>query len=572
MWRLGDHAFNLGRVTLTLGLAIAGMRCSASNDVAVEERTSGLTVPWLYYPLATVQPGYAGYCGYWNGSSCSNTHDAYDLKGNLGDTVYAPAEGDVWVQGSGCAEASGCTSDGDALAACGGSCGNWLTIAAANGLIIKMCHFHAISVGNVHVLLGQPIGTVGHTGSANTCNSGFVSHLHFALASNRGSTPGYIDAACTVGNHNNNCIDPGAPPGAPPGSCACATTPPNQWVTNGSTVVLAKSKLATVNVAVSTGAGTVTVWRNGNETPIGSTTSSRAFYFNIGDTYTFEASPNPGNSFAKFCGDTACSITTSSNPFSGTITASSGNVFAYFNACVPDSDNTTCFLAFKAFGAPVCGSGWTNNCGQDVTCHCSSSTTQTCDTTPGSPTQGTCVNRSGAVYGFYDAYAGCVPNCSGKSCGDDSCGGYCGSGTGSCAAGYVCSGGNCVMPPATCPTGTCNTSNATGWCGAGYYCNTSGIANGAANTLYYCSSAGGYATSPRYCNEECHFRPGLNDQCWEDTSSCYYWRNYNVYACGWDSVNGNPRIDYSCHYGSKSIHQWCAPGRCAWGSVNDYCY
>jgi len=498
----------------------------------------------------------------------------------------------------------------------------------------KYCHLNSVTVpvnnpdGTPHVVeVGDQIGTLGQTEAYCNDQNG-VQHVHFAVSNTENGGWG-----CVVGANQANCIDPGSPPGE--GSfdkgCAGTVTPNVEWVTTtGGATKLAKdyctpeprattcgrlanlaggpvcgpgytnncnqpvecgpcaggqvcngggmcAAAATVNVQVYTGAGTISVKRNNGVAftgdaggpATGSTTTSLLFPFAVGDTYSFSAAPSSGNLFVKFCGDAACSITTTSNPFSGNITAPQGNVFGYFNPC--DSDSRTCHLLSNLAGAQVCGRDWTNNCGQKVTCNCSSSTTQTCDQTPGSPTDGTCVNRSGALYGFFDCVVGCVPNCSGKNCGDDGCGGYCGSGTGTCPAGYVCSGGNCVIPP-TCPTGTCNTSNATGWCGAGYYCNTSGIANGAANTLYYCSSAGGYATSPRYCNEECHFEPGLNDQCWEDTSSCSYWRNYYVYACGWDSVNGNPRINYSCYYGSKSIHQWCAPGRCAWGSVNDYCY
>jgi hypothetical protein len=166
----------------------------------------------------------------------------------------------------------------------------------------------------------------------------------------------------------------------------------------------------------------------------------------------------------------------------------------------------------------------------------------------------------------------CTPSCATSFCGGpDGCGGICG-----CPAGQHCdASGTCsVANVPTCPPSwlACNTTNGTGWCGAGYYCGKSGMTYAASETLYYCSHAGQQNPSARACNEECHFRPGLDDQCWEDTSNCSYWRSYFVDACGWDYVNGNPRINYQCYYGSKSIHQWCAPGRCAWGSVNDYCH
>lgn len=164
----------------------------------------------------------------------------------------------------------------------------------------------------------------------------------------------------------------------------------------------------------------------------------------------------------------------------------------------------------------------------------------------------------------------CIPKCPSLSCNDDGCGHQC-----QCPTGYTCgylgSQLGCIAHP-TCPTGPCNTSNGTGWCGAGKYCGSSGMTAANASTLYSCSYAGQQDPAARACGEECHFRPGIDDACWEDTSTCYSWRYYNVDACGWDSVNGNPRINYHCYYGSKSIYQWCAPSRCAWGSVNDYCY
>jgi hypothetical protein len=58
--------------------------------------------------------------------------------------------------------------------------------------------------------------------------------------------------------------------------------------------------------------------------------------FNIGDTYSFQGTPASGYSFVNFCGDEpACSLSTTSNPFTGTINASSGNVYANFSANGP---------------------------------------------------------------------------------------------------------------------------------------------------------------------------------------------------------------------------------------------
>ena len=223
------------------------------------------------------------------------------------------------------------------------------------------------------------------------------------------------------------------------------------------------------------------------------------------------------------------------------------------SACNCTSSNSVagwCAYYSNLAGMPVCGPNYTDNCGKTIDC--------------------------GSCGGGQICSSGVCQTCSPPACGPGQCGtltSSCGASAncGGCQSGYACANNSCIPVP-TCPSGTCNTSNATGWCGPGYYCGSSGLGNAAPNTLYYCGSAGAAATSPRACGEECHFRPNNNDACWEDTSTCSAWSPYNVNACGWDSVNGNPRINYHCYYGSKSIYQWCSPGRCAWGSVNDYCY
>jgi hypothetical protein len=86
---------------------------------------------------------------------------------------------------------------------------------------------------------------------------------------------------------------------------------------------------ATVAVQVYTGRGTVTVSRK--DLAIGSTSTSQMFYFNVGDTYRFQATPASGYYFYDFCGDEpGCSLSSTSNPLTGTITASSGHVYANF--------------------------------------------------------------------------------------------------------------------------------------------------------------------------------------------------------------------------------------------------
>ena len=454
----------LGTITLT----------TASSGPLIGQSSSAVPGRWLYLPLSKIGRDVNGFYGYNIASGLCGTHYAEDLTGTQGDPVLAAADGNVLYAGP--------ANDGTGL--------YFVTLTHTNGYTTKYYHLQhmtSLSKGQ-YVPRGTKVGEI-------YSPLGGYSHVHFSVRSGTDNVNG-----CTLSNTTGGCVDPGDPPGmSKSSSCFGDGADPGSgmWVTNSSGVVVlanlanASTTNATVNVAVSAGAGTVTVTRNG--AVVGSTTSSQVFNFNIGDTYAFQASPSSGYSFAEFCGDAACSISTTSNPFSGSITAPSGNVFAYF-----------------------------------VTC---------------------------------------APSCAGRNCGADGCGGSCGS----CGYAQTCGGsGLCVNVP-TCPTGTCQ-SNATGWCGPGYYCNTSGIVNGASNTLYHCSAAGAPADSARYCSEECHYEYGYNDQCWEDTSTCYNWRSYNVDACGWDYVNGNPRIDYHCYYGSKSIYRWCAPGRCAWGSVNDYCY
>jgi hypothetical protein len=84
---------------------------------------------------------------------------------------------------------------------------------------------------------------------------------------------------------------------------------------------------ATVAVSVS-GNGTVRVSRNNGL--LGETKTSQVFNFTIGDTFKFEAVPDAGNSFNRFCADTTCTIPTNQNPFTGTITTAIGSLFTYF--------------------------------------------------------------------------------------------------------------------------------------------------------------------------------------------------------------------------------------------------
>jgi len=231
-------------------------------------------------------------------------------------------------------------------------------------------------------------------------------------------------------------------------------------VTSGSTVVLAKSQIsgtATVNVQVYTGAGTVSVTRNG--TAIGSTTSSQVFNFNIGDTYGFQATPASSYTFVNFCGDEpACSLNTTSNPMTGTITSASGYVYANFKA-----------------NSPTCptGSNW----------HLAGNY---------------CWNEPGmsytSAYHLYDCQsaggsAGDLGNC-GEGCHDEPV------------------GVNDICYSAYCPTGGY-------WYGAGLYCGrASGMSNANPDIVYYCGGAGAKASINQWCSAACVVAPpGYNDHC-----------------------------------------------------------
>ena len=227
---------------LVLGMALSAVGCAPDDPaqgMTTGEHSSASTLngTWLYYPLDRSAAAYAGYCGY----GCqANYHDAYDLKGNVGDVVRAASGGTITVHG-GCRETSGCidtaVDPNNVDVNCGGQCGNWAIIQHDNSMVTKYCHLDTISVGNGRVEVGTRIGTLGHTGSANTCQSGFVPHLHFAVSTNISGNGTYPNSGCTLWNRNGNCVNPGVPPGGSTNDCGCATTPTNLWVQVGGTVV-----------------------------------------------------------------------------------------------------------------------------------------------------------------------------------------------------------------------------------------------------------------------------------------------------------------------------------------------
>ncbi|MBM4388775.1 MAG: hypothetical protein FJ088_13620, partial [Deltaproteobacteria bacterium] len=114
---------------------------------------------------------------------------------------------------------------------------------------------------------------------------------------------------------------------------------------------------------------------------------------------------------------------------------------------------------------------------------CSCSGAMTC---PGGSCAGNCDSGAGTCYcdetcwNFGDCCpdvcqqcgycnGSCVPQCSGKECGDDGCGGSCGT----CPWGWTCNSGKCSCTP-SCSGKECGSDgcgSVCAWCPTGYVCN-----------------------------------------------------------------------------------------------------
>ncbi len=149
----------------------------------------------------------------------------------------------------------------------------------------------------------------------------------------------------------------------------------------------------------------------------------------------------------------------------------------------------------------------------------------------------------------------CVPNCTGKSCGDDGCGGSCGTclggqtctnGACSCPSGYLCSDSTCheCCADADCPTNqvcdrqsqtcvcapnctdkTCGGDGCGGSCGAcpdGQTCTASGT----------CACSTGFLCADGACHQccaaaDCAFTRGGTAECWRCVSgTCGYYSGF----------------------------------------------
>jgi hypothetical protein len=429
----------LGGVLL-IGLAVVG-GCGGGQAPKFGEgkaaRPQALTSDCFQFPTSPYDstsyysfgyyPWLNAYCTTPDGLSHPLVHTAQDDKQPVGAPVFAAGNGTIV-----------------AVVSAGTCYATEMLVrhTLPDGSIVHTQYMHVNpTVTSGDVTKGQTIATVADL-NALCPNQGLVSHLHFGVwnsgtitqMSYRGRLP--KDVPCG-------------------GDTAFADQwiNPNDFINSHSTCATTN---ATVNVAVSTGAGTVTVTRNG--TVIGSTTTSQVFNFNIGDTFVFQASPGPGYTFNKFCGDAACSITTTSNPFSGSITASSGNLFTYFDATSP-----TC---------PT-GGNWVGGGNY-------------------------CWNEPGMSY----TSASHLYNCqsAGGSAGD----------LGNCSQGChnMPAGTNDICYQAVCPTGGY-------WYGAGLYCGLAGgMSNAAPNIVYYCSGPGAYGSISSVCGGNCVVAPpGVNDHC-----------------------------------------------------------
>ena len=119
-----------------------------------------------------------------------------------------------------------------------------------------------------------------------------------------------------------------APPAAPCSFLPHGHVPASSCHNENGSTANPISACATVTVVIQQGTGTVQVFRNSQL--IDQTSVTKKYPFKVNDGFTFFAVGSGGQTFQKFCDDLACTITTTQNPFSGTITVSSGFMRTYF--------------------------------------------------------------------------------------------------------------------------------------------------------------------------------------------------------------------------------------------------
>ena len=423
---------------LLIGFSIVAGNCTSNvNEPIVGETTQEVTGPWLYLPLSKIGSDVNGYYGWNIASQACRTHYAEDLTGSQGDPVLAAADGNVLYAGP--------ANDGTGL--------SFVTLSHSNGYTTKYYHLQNAPART----RGDPVARGTKVGEISSPLGGY-SHVHFAVRQGTDNING-----CTLSNTTGGCVDPGDPPGmTKSSSCSGDGHDPGQgmWVTDANGVVVlasAPTGNATVNVRVYAGAGTISVTRNNQ--PQGSTSSSKVFSFNVNDSFVFSATPVAGYTFVRFCGDEPnCSLATTANPFSGKITASSGNVYANFRANSPSCPTGSNWH--------LAGNYCWNEPGMSYT---SASHLYNCQSAGGS--------------------AGDLGNC-GEGCHDEPV------------------GVNDICYSAYCPTGGY-------WYGAGLYCGrASGMSNANPDIVYNCGGAGAKASIYQVCSAACVVAPpGYNDHC-----------------------------------------------------------
>ncbi len=124
-------------------------------------------------------------------------------------------------------------------------------------------------------------------------------------------------------------------------------------------------------------------------------------------------------------------------------------------------------------------------------------------------------------------YSCCVPNCSGKDCGNDGCGGECGK----CSGQNVCEGSKCVCKPA-CDGKACGNDGCGGSCGE-----CPGPQDACENNQCVCKPAcEGKACGDDGCGGQCGECPGPQDICVENQCVCQ--PACEGKACGDDGCGG----------------------------------